>query len=155
MKVYEGNFLGKDKKFMILVSRFNEFISKRLLEGCVDMLKRHEVDEKNIDVAWVPGSFELPYVAKKIAKDKKYDAIICLGAVIKGGTPHNEYIASEVTKGIASVSMETGVPVVFGVLTPDNLEQAIERAGAKEGNKGAQAGLTALEMVNLYDELKI
>ncbi|HAM39279.1 MAG: 6,7-dimethyl-8-ribityllumazine synthase [Elusimicrobia bacterium RIFOXYC2_FULL_34_12] len=148
-KVIEGKIVAKGLKFAIVVSRFNEFITSKLLSGCVDSLKRHDADEKNIDIVWVPGSFEIPFFANKLASSKKYDAVICLGAVIKGDTPHYDYIASEVTKGIASTGLSTGIPVIFGVLTTDNLEQAIERAGTKSGNKGAEAATMAMEMANL------
>lgn len=154
MKIYEGNLIGKGKKFGIVVSRFNEFITKKLLEGSLDCLIRHEVNENDIDVVWSPGSYEIPLVALNLAKSKKYDAIICLGAVIRGGTSHYEYIASEVAKGIANVNLETGVPAIFGVITAESLEQAIERAGTKDGNKGWQAGLSAIEMANLITKLK-
>jgi 6,7-dimethyl-8-ribityllumazine synthase len=148
-KVYEGKFLGKDKKVCIVVARFNEFITKSLLDGAVDILLRHDVSKDNIDIVWVPGSFEIPYVCKKVALTKKYDGIIALGAIIKGDTSHNEYIAMEVTKGIAQVMLETMLPIAYGIITPDDLEQAIERAGTKLGNKGAQAALTLLELLNL------
>jgi len=136
-------------KFGIVVARFNEFITSKLLDGAQDTLTRHGVKADNVDVAWTPGSFEIPLIAKKMALTKKYDAIICLGAVIRGGTPHFDYIASEVSKGIANVSLDTGVPVILGVITADNLEQAIERAGTKSGNYGSQAALHAIEMANL------
>jgi 6,7-dimethyl-8-ribityllumazine synthase len=148
-KLFEGMLLGKGLKFGLVISRFNDFISRRLLEGAQDALLRHGVNEEDMDIAWVPGSFEIPLIAKKLAQTKKYDAVICLGAVIRGGTPHFEYIASEVTKGIAQVNLETGLPVIYGVITTDTLEQAIERAGTKEGNKGFQAAVSAIEMVNL------
>jgi len=148
-KLYEGVLLGKGLKFALVVSRFNEFISKKLLEGAQDALLRHGVGEADIEVAWVPGSFEIPLAAKKLAQSKKYDAVICLGAVIRGGTPHFEYIAAEVTKGIAKVSLDTELPVVYGVITAENLEQAIERAGTKAGNKGFDAAVEAIEMANL------
>ena len=148
-KQYEGVLLGKGLKFALVVSRFNEFISKKLLEGAQDALLRHGVGEADIEVAWVPGSFEIPLAAKKLAQTKKYDAVICLGAVIRGGTPHFEYIAAEVTKGIAKVSLDTELPVVYGVITAENLEQAIERAGTKAGNKGFDAAVEAIEMANL------
>lgn len=154
MKIYEGNLIGKGKKFGIVVSRFNEFITKKLLEASFDCLIRHEVNENDIDVVWSPGSYEIPLIALNLAKSKKYDAIICLGAVIRGGTSHYEYIASEVAKGIANVNLETGVPAIFGVITAESLEQAIERAGTKDGNKGWQAGLSAIEMANLITKLK-
>ncbi len=153
-KVYQGMLLGKGLKFALVVSRFNEFISKKLLEGAQDALVRHDVTADNIDIAWVPGAFEIPLVAKKLAQSKKYDAVICLGAVIRGSTPHFEYIASEVAKGIAAVNLETGVPVTFGVLTTENIEQAVERAGTKEGNKGFDAALNAIEMANVIKSLK-
>lgn len=152
-KVVSGKLVARGMKFGIVVSRFNEFISSRLLKGAVDSLVRHEAEHDDIDVYWVPGSFELPYVAKKLAGKKIYNAIICLGAVIQGDTPHNEYIASEVAKGIAHSSLETGVPIIFGLLTTDNLEQAIERAGAKMGNKGSQAAESAIEIANLYQQI--
>jgi len=148
-KPYEGVLLGKGLKFVLVVSRFNEFITQKLLEGAQDALLRHGVNEEDIEVAWVPGSFEIPLVAKKLAQTKKYDAVICLGAVIRGGTPHFEYIAAEVTKGIAKVSLDTELPVVYGIITAENLEQAIERAGTKVGNKGFDAAMEAIEMANL------
>ncbi|MFA5780259.1 MAG: 6,7-dimethyl-8-ribityllumazine synthase [Elusimicrobiota bacterium] len=153
-KVFEGKLLAKGLRFGIVISRFNEFITSKLLDGCLDALKRHDADEKNLDIVWVPGSFEIPFAANKLASSKKYDAVICLGAVIKGDTPHFDYIAAEVTKGIASTGLKTGVPVVFGVITTDNLEQAIERAGTKSGNKGADAAMTAIEMANLNTAIK-
>lgn len=153
-KVFEGKLVARGLRFGIVVSRFNEFISSKLLDGCLDSLKRHDADEKNIDIAWVPGSFEIPHAAKKLAASKKYDAVICLGAVIKGDTPHFDYIAAEVTKGIASTGLDSGVPVILGVLTTDTLEQAIERAGTKSGNKGAEAAMSAIEMANLYDVIR-
>ena len=148
-KHYEGTLLGEGLKFMLVVSRFNEFISSRLLDGAQDALLRHGVKEGDIDVAWTPGSFELPLIAKKMAQSGKYDAVICLGAVIRGGTPHFDYIAAEVSKGIANVGLETGVPIIFGVITADALEQAIERAGTKEGNLGFRAAMHGIEMANL------
>ena len=148
-KQYEGVLLGKGLKFALVVSRFNEFITKKLLEGAQDALLRHGVGEEDIEVAWVPGSFEIPLAAKKLAQSEKYDAVICLGAVIRGGTPHFEYIAAEVTKGIAKVSLDAELPVVYGVITAENLEQAIERAGTKAGNKGFDAAVEAIEMANL------
>jgi len=148
-KCFEGELLGKGLKFGMVVARFNEFITKRLLEGAQDALLRHGVNEADIDIAWVPGSFEIPLIAKKLAQTKRYDAIICLGAVIRGGTSHYEYIATEVTKGIAKVSLDSGLPVSYGVLTAETLEQAIERAGTKEGNKGFQSAVEAIEMANL------
>jgi 6,7-dimethyl-8-ribityllumazine synthase len=148
-KTFEGNLLGKGLKFGVVVSRFNEFFSKKLLEGAQDALLRHGVMESDIEIAWTPGSFEIPLIAQKMAQSKKYNAIICLGAVIRGGTPHFEYIASEVTKGIAKVNLDSGVPVIFGVITTDTLEQAIERSGTKDGNKGFDAAVSAIEMANL------
>ena len=153
MKIIEGNLTAKNKKFGIVVSRFNEMISTQLLSGAQDCLLRHECKNDNITVAWVPGSFEIPLAAKKMAQSSKYDAIICLGAVIRGGTPHFEYIASEVSKGVANVGLETGVPVIFGILTTDTIEQALERAGIKAGNKGWDAALSSIEMVNLLTKL--
>ena len=150
---YEGMLLGKGLKFGVVVSRFNEFITNKLLEGAQDALIRHGVDEGDIETAWVPGSFEIPLAAKKLTQTKKYDAVICLGAVIRGGTPHFEYIAAEVTKGIAKVGLETGLPVSYGVITTDTLEQAIERAGTKSGNKGFTAAIDAIEMANLFKNL--
>ena len=146
---FEGVLLGKGLKFGLVVSRFNEFITKKLFEGAQDALLRHGVDREDIEVAWVPGSFEIPLIAKKLAQTERYDAVICLGAVIRGGTPHFEYIAAEVSKGIAKVSLDTGLPVIYGVIAADTLEQAIERAGTKMGNKGFDAAVTAIEMANL------
>jgi 6,7-dimethyl-8-ribityllumazine synthase len=153
MKIYEGKLVSKDKKYGIIVGRFNEFIGGKLLSGAIDGLRRHGAEEDNIEVVWVPGAFEIPLIAKKMAKSGKYDAVICLGAVIRGSTPHFDYVSSEVTKGVAHVTMETEIPVIFGVLTTDSIEQAIERAGTKAGNKGFDAALTAVEMVNLLQEL--
>jgi len=147
---FEGSLIGKGRRFGIVVSRFNELITKKLLDGAIDTLVRHDVADGDIDVVWVPGSFEIPAAAKMIAVRGKYNAIICLGAVIRGETPHAEFIASEVTKGVAQVGMDSGVPTIFGVLTPDTLEQAIERAGTKAGNRGSQAAMSALEMANLF-----
>lgn len=149
MNVFEGKLVSENQKFGIIVGRFNEFIGSKLLGGAIDTLKRHGVEEANIDIAWVPGAFEIPLIAKKMAKSKKYDAVICLGAVIRGATPHFDYVSGEVTKGVAQASLETEVPVIFGVLTVDTIEQAIERAGTKAGNKGSDAALTAIEMANL------
>jgi 6,7-dimethyl-8-ribityllumazine synthase len=149
MTTYEGKLSGKGLKFGLVVGRFNEFISGRLYEGALDCLRRHDVDDAAVDTAWVPGAFEMPLVAKKLAESGRYDAVICVGAVIRGGTPHFDYVASEAAKGIAKVSLDTGVPVIFGVLTTDTIEQAVERAGAKAGNKGWSAAATALEMANL------
>jgi len=153
-RVVEGKLSAKGMKFGIVVSRFNDFICERLLAGALDALLRNGADEKDIEILKVPGAFEIPQVARKIALTKKFDAIICLGAVIRGATPHFDYIASEVSKGIAMIGMESEVPVAFGVLTTDNLEQAIERAGSKAGNKGWDAALSAIEMANLYREMK-
>lgn len=149
MKIIEGNLVAEGLKVGIVVGRFNEFIVSKLLGGALDGLKRHGVDEDNIEVTWVPGAFEIPLVAKKMAQNEKYDAIICLGAVIKGSTPHFDYVCAEASKGIATVSLQTEKPVIFGVLTTDTIEQAIERAGTKAGNKGYDAAVTAIEMSNL------
>ena len=149
MKKLEGMFSGKGLRVGIVAGRFNEFIGSKLLEGAKDALIRHGASEDDITVAWVPGAFEIPLVAKKLASSNNYDAVICLGAVIRGATPHFDVVASEVSKGVANVSLETGVPVIFGVLTTDTIEQAIERAGTKAGNKGFEAGVTAIEMINL------
>jgi 6,7-dimethyl-8-ribityllumazine synthase len=148
-KHYQGVLLGEGLRFMLIVSRFNEFISTRLFEGAQDALLRHGVKEEDIEVAWTPGAFEIPLIAKKMAQSGRYNAIICLGAVIRGGTPHFEYIAAEVSKGIAKVGLDTGVPVIFGIITADALEQAIERAGTKEGNMGFKAATNGIEMANL------
>ena len=148
-KIIEGTLEAKGFRFGIIVSRFNSFISDRLLEGTIDTLTRHGADSEQFTVVKVPGAFELPLVAKKMADSQKYDALICLGAVIRGGTPHFEYVSSEMTKGIASVSLQSGLPIAFGVLTTDSVEQAIERAGTKAGNKGVEAAMSAIEMVNL------
>jgi len=152
-KPFEGTLLGTGLKFGLVVSRFNEFITKKLVEGAEDALLRHGVNQEDIEVAWVPGSFEIPLIAKKLAQTKRYDAVICLGAVIRGGTPHFEYIAAEVTKGIAAVGLETGLPVIYGVITADSLEQAIERAGTKGGNEGFKAAASAIEMANLVKSI--
>ncbi|MFC1914632.1 6,7-dimethyl-8-ribityllumazine synthase [Chloroflexota bacterium] len=148
-KVFEGMLLGKGLKFGLVVSRFNEFVTRKLLEGAQDALLRHGVNGTDIDVAWVPGSFEIPLVAKKLVETNKYDAVVCLSAVVRGGTPHFDYIAAEVSKGIAKVGLDSGLPVIFGVITADTLEQAIERAGTKMGNKGFEAAVNAIEMANL------
>ncbi len=150
---YQGMLLGQGLKFGLVVSRFNEFITAKLLEGAQDALIRHGVAADGIDIAWTPGSFEIPLIAKKMAQTGKYAAIICLGTIIRGGTPHFEYIAAEASKGIAAVNLETGVPVIFGVITADNLEQAIERAGTKAGNRGFDAAESAIEMANLLSSL--
>jgi len=152
-KHFEGMLLGKGLKFGLVVSRFNEFITKKLLDGAQDALLRHGVNQEDIEIAWVPGSFEIPLIAKKLAQTKRYDAIICLSAVVRGGTPHFEYIAAEVSKGIAKVGLDTGLPVIYGVITADTLEQAIERAGTKMGNKGFDAAVTAIEMANLLKSI--
>jgi len=152
-KSFEGMLIGKGLKIGLIVSRFNEFISKKLLEGAQDALHRHGVNDEDVDIAWTPGSFEIPLVALKLAQAKRYDAIICLGAVIRGGTPHFEYVANELSKGISRVSLETGLPVAYGVITADTLEQAIERAGTKMGNKGFDAAVNAIEMANLLKGL--
>lgn len=149
----EGKFTVQNEKFCILVSRFNEFITSKLLSGAIDELKRHDVKEENITVVWAPGAFEIPLVAKKCAKTGKYDAIIALGAVIKGATSHYDYVCAEVSKGVSAVNLEIEVPVIFGVLTTDNIEQAIERAGTKSGNKGSDAAKSAIEMVNIIKSL--
>jgi 6,7-dimethyl-8-ribityllumazine synthase len=151
--VIEGMLNGSGKRFGIIASRFNELIVRKLLEGAMDCLIRHNVDADAITIVWVPGAFEIPVVAQKMARSKKYDAVICLGAVIRGGTPHNEYIASEVSKGIAKIGLDENLPVIFGVLTTDSIEQAIERAGAKSGNKGWSAALSAIEMVDLWGKI--
>ena len=148
-KPIEGMLVGKGLKFGLVVSRFNEFITQKLVEGAQDALIRHGVAQADIDVAWVPGSFEIPLIAKKLAQTKRYDAVICLGAVVRGGTPHFEYISAEVTKGVAMVGLEMGLPVIYGVITADSLEQAIGRAGTKEGNQGFKAAVSAIEMANL------
>ncbi len=153
-KLYEGTLIGKGLRFGVVVSRFNEIITNRLLSGAKDGFIRHGVDEKDINVAWTPGCLEIPLIAKKLAQSGRYDAIVCLGAVIRGGTPHFEYVAAEVNKGIARVSLETGVPVIQGIITSDTLEQAIERAGAKAGNRGFAAASSAIEMANLTKALQ-
>lgn len=153
MKTLEGKLTAKNMKIAIVVARFNEFITSKLLSGCVDCLIRHEAAEEDLTVAWVPGAFEIPMAAKKLAESGKYDAVICLGAVIRGATPHFDYVCAEASKGIAQVSMQTGVPVAFGVLTTENIQQAVERAGTKAGNKGVDCAMTAMEMVNLFKEM--
>ncbi len=153
-KVIEGDMIAKGKKFGIVASRFNDFITKELISSCIDTLVRHGVQEKDLSVTWVPGAFEIPLIAQKIAKSKAYDVVICLGTVIRGSTPHFDYIASEVAKGVAKVSLDSGVPVIFGIITADSIEQAVERAGSKDGNKGRDAALSAIEMVNLAGQLK-
>lgn len=151
---YEGILIGKDLKFAVVVSRFNELITTKLLEGARDAFVRHGVGEADIDVAWTPGCLEIPLTSKKLAESGRYDAIVCLGAVIRGGTPHSEYVAAEVNRGIGKVSLDTGLPVIQGIITADTLEQAIQRAGAKEGNKGFAAAMSAIEMANLFKALQ-
>jgi len=153
INLVEGYLTGKGLKFGVVVSRFNEFITAKLLSGAIDTLRRHETDEEDITVAWVPGAFEIPLVAKKMAESKKYDAIICLGAVIRGSTSHYDYVCNEVSKGVASVGLATGVPTIFSVVTTENIEQAVERAGTKAGNKGADGAMAAMEMANLLKKL--
>jgi 6,7-dimethyl-8-ribityllumazine synthase len=153
-KTFEGMLLGDGLKFGIVVARFNDFITNKMLEGAMDALVRHGVNEEDVEVTLVPGSFEIPLVAQKLATTKHYDAIICLGAVIRGGTPHFEYVAGEVTKGIAQVGLNTGLPIIYGIITADTLEQAIERAGTKQGNEGSKAALTAIEMANLLNAIE-
>ena len=154
MNILEGKLVAEGLKIGIVVGRFNEFIGSKLLSGCVDGLIRHGVNDSDIDVAWVPGAFEIPVIAKKMAESTKYDAVICLGAVIKGATSHYDYVCAEVSKGIATVSMNTGVPVMFGVVTTDTIQQAIERAGTKAGNKGYDCAVSAIEMANLIKNMK-
>ncbi len=154
VKTIEGKLIARGKRFGVVASRFNDFITKRLVEAAIDTLLRHDAKETDVEVVWVPGSFEIPPLAQKLAKSKKYDAVICLGTLIKGATPHFEYLASEAAKGIAKVSLDSEKPIIFGVITADTLEQAIERAGTKEGNKGNQAALAAIEMANLYEIIK-
>lgn len=154
MKTYEGNLISKEIKVGIIAARFNEFITSKLLGGAIDALKRHDVNEQDIEIAWVPGAYEIPLIAQKMADSKKYDAVICLGAVIRGSTTHYDYVCNEVAKGIATVSMNSGIPVMFGVLTTENIEQAIERAGTKAGNKGYDVACGAIEMVNLIREIE-
>ena len=152
-KKFEGKLLGEGLRFGLVISRFNDFISGKLLEGAQDALLRHGVKEEDIDIAWTPGSFEIPLIAKKLAQTQKYNALICLAAVIRGGTPHFQYIAAEVTKGIGKVGLDTEIPVIYGVITADTLEQAVERAGTKAGNKGFDAAMSAIEMANLIKSL--
>lgn len=153
MRIYEGNLAAENIRVGIVTARFNEFITSKLLSGAIDCLKRENVKEEQIEVAWVPGAFEIPLIASKMAQSKKYDAVICLGAVIRGSTSHYDYVCSEVSKGIAQASLTSGIPVMFGVLTTDNIEQAIERAGSKAGNKGFECAQGAIEMVNLIRSL--
>ncbi len=153
MKVYEGQLTSKNIKIGIVVARFNEFITSKLLSGAIDALKRHDVKEEDIEIAWVPGAFEIPLIADKMAESKKYDAVICLGAVIRGNTSHYDYVCSEVSKGISQIMLQRQMPVMFGVVTTENIEQAIERAGTKSGNKGFAVATSAIEMVNLMKQL--
>ena len=152
-KHFEGVLLGKGLKFGLVVSRFNEFLTRKLVDGAQDALLRHGVSQEDIEVAWVPGAFEIPLIAKKLAQSKRYNAVICLGAVIRGETPHFEYIASQLTRDISRVGLDTGLPVIYGVITADTLEQAIERAGTKQGNRGFQAAVSAIEMANLLSNI--
>ena len=154
MKIYEGQLVSENIRVGIVASRFNEFIVSKLLSGAVDGLKRHNVRDSDIEVAWVPGAFEVPLIAAKMAKSEKFDAVICLGAVIRGSTSHYDYVCSEVSKGIANVSVNSGIPVMFGVVTTDTIEQAVERAGTKAGNKGFDSAVAAIEMVNLIREIE-
>jgi len=153
MKKFEGKFNGKGIKIGIVAGRFNEFITSKLVGGAVDVLKRNDVNDEDIDIAWVPGAFEIPLITKKMAESKKYDAIITLGAVIKGSTPHFDYVCAEVSKGVAQISLQTGLPIMFGVLTTNNIEEAIERAGTKVGNKGSDVAFGALEMIDLIKNI--
>ena len=153
MKTYEGKLIAKDVRIAIIVARFNEFITSKLLGGAIDTLKRHDVNADSIDVIWVPGAFEIPLIAKKLANSGKYDAIICLGAIIRGSTSHYELVCNEAAKGIAQVSLNSDIPVMFGVITTENIEQAIERAGSKAGNKGSECAEGAIEMINLIREI--
>ncbi|MEI6831394.1 MAG: 6,7-dimethyl-8-ribityllumazine synthase [Candidatus Omnitrophota bacterium] len=154
VKIIEGNLLAKGKTFGLVASRFNDFMTKELVSGCIDTLVRHGADEKDITLTWVPGAFEVPLVAQKMAQTKAFDALVCLGTVIRGATPHFDYIASEVAKGVAKVSLDSGVPVIFGIITADSIEQAVERSGSKDGNKGKDAALSAIEMANLTKQIK-
>ena len=153
MRIFEGKFNGENIKIAIVAGRFNEFITSKLVGGALDVLKRNDVSEENIDIAWVPGAFEIPLITKKLANTGKYDAIIALGAVIKGSTPHFDYVCAEVSKGVAQISLQTDLPIIFGVLTTNNIEEAIERAGTKAGNKGADTAFSAIEMINLIKEI--
>ena len=155
MKTYEGIVSGKNLNFAIVISRFNEFITSKLLGGAIDTLKRHETSDENISIFWVPGAFEIPLVAKKCAESKNFDAVICLGAVIRGATTHYDYVCNEVSKGIAQISLQTGIPTIFGIVTTENIQQAIERAGTKSGNKGSDAAVSAMEMANLLKSVDI
>jgi 6,7-dimethyl-8-ribityllumazine synthase len=154
VKKVEGSLIAKGKKFAIVASRFNDFITKQLIDGCVDTLLRHGVKDEEITIVWVPGAFEIPSIAMRLAKAKSFDAVICLGTVIRGATPHFDYIAAEVSKGIAKVGLDTGIPTIVGVITADTVEQAIERAGTKDGNKGKDAALNAIEMADLAEKVK-
>ncbi len=154
VRSFEGHLVGEGLRFGIVVGRFNEFITNKLLSGAMDALKRHGVENDDMEIAWVPGAFEIPMAASRMVELKRFDAVICLGAVIRGATPHFDYVAAEVSKGVAKVGLEGGIPVVFGVITVDNIEQAIERAGTKSGNKGWDAASTAIEMANLFKEMK-
>lgn len=154
MKTFEGNLVSKEMKIGIVAARFNEFITSKLIGGALDGLKRHDVRDEDIELAWVPGAFEIPLIASKMAKNGKYDAVVCLGAVIRGNTSHYDYVCSEVSKGIANVSLNSDIPVMFGILTTENIEQAIERAGTKAGNKGYDCAVGAIEMVNLIREIE-
>ncbi|MCX5707478.1 MAG: 6,7-dimethyl-8-ribityllumazine synthase [Candidatus Omnitrophica bacterium] len=153
-KVIEGNLIVKDKKFGIIASRFNDFMTKQLVSGCIDTLVRHGADDNDLTIVWVPGAFEIPAIAGKMAKNKAYDAVICLGTVIRGSTPHFDFVASEAAKGIAKVAQDSGIPVIFGVITADTIEQAVERSGSKDGNKGKDAALSAIEMINVMSQIK-
>lgn len=153
MKIIEGKLNAGKHRYGIVVGRFNEFIGGKLLEGAIDALRRHDAVEENMEIVWAPGAFEIPIVAQKMVKTGRFDAVICLGAVIRGSTPHFDYVSSEVSKGVASVSLESGIPVIFGVLTTDSIEQAIERAGTKAGNKGFEAAMSAIEMANLMEKI--
>ena len=153
MRTFEGKFDGKDVRIAIVAGRFNEFITSKLVGGALDVLKRNDVSEESIDIAWVPGAFEIPLITKKLANTGKYDAIITLGAVIKGSTPHFDYVCAEVSKGVSQISLQSELPVIFGVLTTNNIEEAIERAGTKAGNKGADAAFSSIEMINLIKEI--
>ena len=153
MNVIEGSFITEDARIAIVASRFNEFITSKLISGAEDVLLRHDIDPEKIDLAWVPGAFEIPLAAKKLADSRRYDAVICVGAVIRGSTSHYDYVCSEVSKGIAQVSLNSGIPVLFGVLTTDTIEQAIERAGTKAGNKGSDCAMAALEMISLLRKI--
>jgi len=154
MKIFKGNLIAQGLKFGIIVSRFNELVSSKLLDGAIDCLKRHGTNDEDIEIFYSPGSFEIPLIAKKLAQTGKYNAVICLGAIIRGETPHFDYIASEVSKGIAQVQLETGIPIAFGIITTDDVEQALNRSGMKNGNKGWDAALTAIEMANLINQIK-